>query len=104
MIELFDFFTQSGESDPTVPELTPFAAALDAQSGRPVNQTHAGVGRVLVLATLSSGAEGLNLAFGQEVGVGVGNLDPAHQPAHPTHAQRPGEGGVPIDVDSCRTG
>ena len=53
--------------------LTALILARDDDTGRPVTQSHRAVSRIDMLATLTTGAERVYVAFGQQVDVGVGN-------------------------------
>lgn len=60
---------ESGERTTAVGGLGAFGATLGAEAARSVNQSDAGIRRVLVLSSLSSGAKDIHAALREELSV-----------------------------------
>lgn len=75
MVQRPELLSKPSQSPPPVLKLASLGTTLATHAGRAVDQTHAGIGGVLVLAALTTGPEGLNPAFGKEIPIAFGNRD-----------------------------
>ena len=78
VVQAFEFSAQEHEGDLFVAILAALALADDFGSGRAVAQAHGGFAAVDVLAAFAAGAEGLDVALGEEFVVVEGNFLRGH--------------------------